>query len=80
MGEPGAVGTSAVPAEEQLVYKGEVFINFRTSRDIAAFTAALATRVGTRATHVTEADARYVANEAHSANELAAVAEPVTVA
>ncbi len=29
MGEPGGVGTSAVPAEERLVYQGEVFINFR---------------------------------------------------
>ena len=32
--------------------------------DIMAFTAALAARVGTRATHVAEADARYLANEA----------------
>jgi hypothetical protein len=45
--------------------------------DIAAFTAALATRVGTCATHVAEADTRYVANEAHSANEMTAVADRV---
>ena len=32
MGEPGGIGTSAVTAEERLVYQGEVFINFRTSR------------------------------------------------
>ena len=32
MGEPGGVGTGAVPAENLLVYQGEVFINFRTSR------------------------------------------------
>ncbi|WP_156748061.1 hypothetical protein [Mycobacterium sp. E3198] len=32
MDEPGGVGTGAVPAEELLVYQGEVFINFRTSR------------------------------------------------
>ena len=38
----------------------------------------LATRVGTRATHVTEADVRYVAQEADSANQLAAVADPST--
>jgi hypothetical protein len=45
--------------------------------DITAFTAALAARVGTRAAHVAEADTRYVANEAHSANVLAAVAPQV---
>ncbi len=32
MGEPAGVGTKPVPAEERLVYKGEVFIDFRTSR------------------------------------------------
>ncbi len=32
MADPGSVGTDAVPAEERLVYQGEVFINFRTSR------------------------------------------------
>jgi hypothetical protein len=46
--------------------------------DAMAFTAALATRVGTHATHVGEADAGYLANEAESANEMAAVAHPVT--
>jgi hypothetical protein len=29
MGGPGGVGTDAVPAEERLVYEGNVFINFR---------------------------------------------------
>jgi hypothetical protein len=42
--------------------------------DVIAFTAALATQVGGRATAVTAADTCYVANEADSANELAAVA------
>lgn len=32
MDEPGGVATGAAPAEELLVYQGEVFINFRTSR------------------------------------------------
>lgn len=32
MDEQGGVGTGAIPAEELLVYQGEVFINFRTSR------------------------------------------------
>ena len=43
--------------------------------DIAFFTAALANRVRTRAIHVAEAESRYLANEADSANELAAVAQ-----
>jgi hypothetical protein len=46
--------------------------------DVAAFTGGLAARVGVRAAHVAEADSRYVANEADSANLLAAVAHPVT--
>jgi len=45
--------------------------------DIAAFTAALAARVSTRTTHVAEAGAGYIANETSSANQLAAVANPV---
>jgi hypothetical protein len=46
--------------------------------DITAFAASLATQVGARATAVASADACYAANEADSANELAAVAHPVT--
>jgi hypothetical protein len=46
--------------------------------DITAFAAALATQVGARATAVAAADACYVANEADSSNELAALARPVT--
>jgi hypothetical protein len=45
--------------------------------DITAFTTALATRVGTHATRVAEADTHYLANEADSTTELAAVARPV---
>lgn len=32
MDEPGGLGVGAIPAEESLVYQGDVFINFRTSR------------------------------------------------
>jgi hypothetical protein len=46
--------------------------------DITTFTAALTTRLATRATYVAEADARYIANETDSANGLAAVAHPLT--
>jgi hypothetical protein len=45
--------------------------------DITTFTAALAGRVNARATRVAEADTWYIANEADSAKELAAVADPV---
>jgi hypothetical protein len=41
--------------------------------DVTAFTTALATRLGARASHVTEDTTRYIANEADSAQELAAV-------
>lgn len=32
MGETGGIEAGALPVEEQLVYEGKVFINFRTSR------------------------------------------------
>jgi hypothetical protein len=46
--------------------------------DIAAFTAELAARVSVRVIGVAEAETRYIANEADSATELAAVTHPVT--
>jgi hypothetical protein len=46
--------------------------------DVTAFTAALATRVGTGAIQVGEVDTRYLANEAESANEMTAVGYPAT--
>jgi hypothetical protein len=45
--------------------------------DVTGFAAALAGRVGTRAAHVVVADARYLANEADAADEMAAVASRV---
>jgi ribulose 1,5-bisphosphate carboxylase large subunit-like protein len=44
---------------------------------VAAFTTALEARVSARAARVAEADSRYIANEAESAQELAAVADPL---
>ncbi|WP_241010992.1 hypothetical protein [Mycobacterium camsae] len=44
--------------------------------DVKAFSAALAARVDLRAGYVAEADTVYLANEAASANMLAAVAQP----
>jgi hypothetical protein len=46
--------------------------------DVAAFTAGLAARVGEHATGVAQVDTRYLAQEAASATELAAVAPAVT--
>jgi hypothetical protein len=46
--------------------------------DVTAFTAALAARVGTRAAHVAQADSRYITNELDSANQLTAIAHPMT--
>jgi hypothetical protein len=48
--------------------------------DVGAFTAELATRVDTRAKQVADANTRYVANEADSANKLAAVTDSPIVA
>jgi hypothetical protein len=47
--------------------------------DVAAFTAGLAARVGARVNGVTEAAAGYVANEAESAAEAAAVGRRIAV-
>ncbi|HEY1841983.1 MAG TPA: hypothetical protein VGG53_17495 [Mycobacterium sp.] len=44
--------------------------------DVAAFTAALAARVGDRATGVTLADTSYIAQEAASTTALAAIFQP----
>lgn len=47
--------------------------------DIGSFTAELANRVDMRARHVADADSRYVAKDAHSADEMAAVTHSLTV-
>lgn len=46
--------------------------------DVAAFTARLAAQVRARAIGVGQADTRYIANEAESATDFAAVAPSVT--
>ncbi|MCV7102254.1 hypothetical protein [Mycobacterium palustre] len=46
--------------------------------EVSGFTAALATRVETHATHVGEADVGYRANEADAANAMAALTPRVT--
>lgn len=46
--------------------------------EVTGFMEALATRVRARATHVVDANARHVSNEADSAEALAAVIDPAT--
>jgi hypothetical protein len=70
-------GTMA-PAGLRLSCQASVTAVNAAHADITAFTAALATRVSGRATHVAEADTRYIANEADSAKKLAAAGHPVT--
>jgi hypothetical protein len=74
----GELNTTAAPSGLGLSSQASAGAVDAAHADIAAFRAALATRVRTRATHVTEADSRYLANEADSANEMAAVAHQVT--
>jgi hypothetical protein len=74
----GGLNATAAPAGLGLSCQASAVAVNAAHADVTALTAALATRVGARATHVTEADSRYIANEADSANEMAAVARPVT--
>jgi hypothetical protein len=47
--------------------------------DVGAFTAELARRVDIRARHVANANCRYIADDAHWGDELAAMADSATV-
>jgi len=73
----GKLNVTAAPAGLGLSCQASAAAVNAAHADVTAFTAALATRVGTRATRVVEASNRYIANEADSANEMAAVAHPV---
>jgi hypothetical protein len=73
----GELNETVAPARLGLSFQASAAAVNAAHADITAFTTALATRVGTHATHVSEADTRYMANEADSTNELAAVAHPV---
>ena len=74
----GELSETAAPSGRGLSCQASAAAVSGAHADIAAFTAALATRVGTRATRVAEADTRYVAHEADSANAMTAVADRVT--
>ena len=73
----GELNTLVAPSGLGLSYQASAAAVEAAHADIAAFTASLSTRVGARATHVCEADPRYVANEADSADEMTAVVDRV---
>jgi len=56
---------------------GQCFGGHAAHAAIAKYERSLVARMHAGASHVAEADTRYVANEAHSARELAAVADAV---
>jgi hypothetical protein len=72
----GELGETIAPARLGLSCQASAAVVDVAHTDVIAFTAALTTQVGGRATAVTTADTCYVANEADSANELAAIAPP----
>ncbi|HWF29997.1 MAG TPA: hypothetical protein VG327_16785 [Mycobacterium sp.] len=74
----GELNASAAPVGLGLSCQTSAVAVTAAHADVTAFTAALATRVGTHATHVAEADTRYIITEADSATEMAAVTPPVT--
>jgi hypothetical protein len=75
----GKLTETAAPAELGLSAQPSAVAVNAAHADIGIFTAQLATRVDMRARQVANADSRYVENEAHSASELAAVGDSVSV-
>lgn len=74
----GDLSGTAAPATLGLSWQPSATAVNAAHAEVTAFTAALTARVDVCCTHVTEADTRYLANEASSAHQLAAVANPVT--
>ena len=73
----GELNETVVPAGVGLSCQASAAAVDAAHAGVKALTAALAARVTTRATQVAEADTRYIANEADSANVLAALAPRV---
>jgi hypothetical protein len=68
------LNAAAAPAGLGLSFQASAAAVGAAHADIAAFTAGLSNRVGTHSAHVGEAGAGYLANEAESADAMAAVA------
>lgn len=73
----GELNATAVPAGLGLSSQPSAAAVNAAHIDITAFTTALAARVGTHSIHVGEANVGYLANEAESTAEMAAVAPRV---
>ncbi len=67
---PAVTGTAAQPSAVA-VHAAHV--------DVSFFTAGLASRIKVRAQHVAGANTRFIANEVHSANDLAALTHSTAV-
>jgi hypothetical protein len=65
------------PAVLGLSYQASAASVHAAHAAVARYERSLVARMRAGATHVAEADNRYVANEGHSARELAGVADPV---
>ncbi|CQD13443.1 hypothetical protein BN1232_02651 [Mycobacterium lentiflavum] len=74
----GRLGEMTAPAGLGLSCQASAVAVSAAHADVGAFVSALAARVGTRATGISAADTRYIGNEADSADEIEAVAPPVT--
>ncbi|OBG28973.1 hypothetical protein [Mycobacterium sp. 852002-51057_SCH5723018] len=74
----GELTETEVPAGVGLSFQASAAAVTAAHTDVTSFTAALATRVGTHATHVGQAEAGYLANEADAAKSMAAVAASAT--
>jgi hypothetical protein len=74
-GLAGELPGGSPPAALGLSYQPSATAVHGAHAAIARYEASLVTRAHAGATHVAEADSRYVANEAHSVRELAAVGD-----
>jgi hypothetical protein len=72
------LGGTEIPTVSGLSCQASAAAVHAAHGDIAAFTRALATRIGTRAARVIYADIGYLATEADSSSLLAAVADRTT--
>ncbi|WP_231989235.1 MULTISPECIES: hypothetical protein [unclassified Mycobacterium] len=73
-----ALNATASPANLGFSWQPSTTAVNAAHAEVTVFATALATRVSSCATHVAEADTRYLANEAQAANRLASVVQAVT--
>jgi hypothetical protein len=71
----GELTQTAAPAKLALSSQPSAAAVNAAHADVAVFTADLATRVDRNAQHVTDANTHYIAHDAHSVSELAALTD-----